>query len=149
MLDVTWAAGIVDAKKGFLQLFNDAYFFSAPEKFFLNHYPDDAKWLLTDKTAGEFANQPFYYSGYIKSNYRINLDAGTITVKNDDPVEFSIENLNSTDRVSYITSRDNVPDKIPSGENNNFLIYPSSKLNGYLTIFVNEKPMVSYRIIKS
>ena len=149
LLDVTWAAGIVDDKKGFVKLFNDAYFFPAPEKFFLNHFPDDPKWLMADKTATEFADQPFYYPAYIKSNYKINLVGGIITLNKNNPVQFNIENLQSTDRVYYITSHDNVLDKLPVDENNNFQIYPSSKLKGYLTIFINEKPIVSYKIVKS
>ena len=148
LLDVTWAAGIVDSEKGFVKIFNDAYFFAAPENFFLNHFPDNYKWLLIDKTAKEFANQPFYYPSYIKSNYRLNFNTGILKVSRDNPLAFNIQNLKSTDRVYYITSRDNVLDKLRVDENNNFLIYPSSKLNGYLTIFINEKPIVSYRIVR-
>jgi len=148
LIDVTWAAGIVNSD-GFQQIFNDAYFLTAPNRFFLNHYPDDPKWMFTNKSASEFASQAFYYPTYLKSNYKFNIEDGVIRLKKDLPLEFNVENLRSTDKVYYITSRDKVLDEVNVDENNNFLIFPSPKMSGYLTIFINQKPVVSYKIVKS
>lgn len=149
LIDVTWAAGVVKGnEKRFTPYFNDAYFATDPDKFFLNHYPDDARWLLTDRSAEEFAELPFYYPTYLKNDYRLNADKGAILFPKNTGVRFNIENLDPDDKLYYITSRDNILDPLPVDENNYFIIPPSAKLSGYLTIFVNEKPIVSYKIIK-
>jgi transglutaminase/protease-like cytokinesis protein 3 len=150
LIDITWAAGIVNsATNKFEQHFNDVYFLTDPDKFFLNHFPDDEKWLLTDKSAEDFAALPFYYPEYLRSDYSLNADEGHILFPKNVAVKFNIQNLQQTDRVSYITSKDNMLDVLPVDSQNNFVIYPSTKLSGYLTIFVNEKPLVSYKIVRS
>jgi transglutaminase/protease-like cytokinesis protein 3 len=149
LIDVTWAAGIVKGDQNkFTPYFNDAYFCTDPDLFFLNHYPDDKRWLLTRKSPQDFAELPFYYPTYLKSDYRINADKGAIIFPKDTGVRFNIENLNPGDELYYITSRDNTLDHLPVDENNNFVIPPGTKLSGYLTIFVNMKPLVSYKIIR-
>ena len=149
LVDVTWAAGVVRGnEKKFTPYFNDAYFATDPDKFFLNHFLDDERWLLTDRSAEEFAELPFYYPTYIKNNYRLNADKGAILFPKNTGVRFNIENLNEDDRLYYITSRDNVLDPLHVDENNHFIIPPGAKLSGYLTIFVNEKPIVAYKIIR-
>ena len=149
LIDVTWAAGVVKGSENtFTPYFNDAYFCTDPDLFFLNHYPDDKRWLLTDKSPQDFAELPFYYPTYLKNGYRINADKGAILFPKNTGVRFNIENLNPGDELYYVTSRDNVLDPLEVDERNNFVIPPSAKLHGYLTIFVNTKPLVSYKIIK-
>ncbi len=149
LIDVTWAAGVViGVDKKFTPNFNDAYFCTDPDKFFLNHFPDDEHWLLTDRSAQEFAELPFYYPTYLKSDYEINADKGAILFPKNIAVRFNIKNLNPGDEVYYITSRDNMLDPVQVDANDNFVIPPSAKLSGYLTIFVNEKPLVSYKIVR-
>lgn len=149
LIDVTWAAGVVKGnEKKFTPFFNDAYFCTDPDLFFLNHFPDDKRWLLTDRSAEEFAELPFYYPTYLKSDYRINADKGAILFPRNTGVRFKIENLNPGDELYYITSRDNTLDRLAVDANNHFVIPPGEKLAGYLTIFVNQKPLVSYKIIK-
>ncbi|RZJ29841.1 MAG: hypothetical protein EOO48_06520 [Flavobacterium sp.] len=149
LVDVTWAAGVVvGGENKFTKVFNDAYFCTDPEKFFLNHFPDDERWLLTDRSAQEFAELPFYYPTYLKSDYELNADKGAILFPKNAAVRFNIRNLKPEDEVYYITSRDNMLDPLEVDRNNNFVIPPSAKLSGYLTIFVNMKPLVSYKIIR-
>jgi transglutaminase/protease-like cytokinesis protein 3 len=149
LVDVTWAAGVVNSESNkFEKRFNDAYFFTAPEKFFLNHFAENPKWLLTEKTAEDFAALPFYYPSYLTSDYSINADEGFILFPKDVAVRFNIKNLKPTDRVSYITSTDNMLERVVVDEANYFIIPPSAKLTGYITIFVNERPLVSYKILK-
>lgn len=149
LIDVTWAAGVVKGnEKKFTPVFNDAYFCTDPDLFFLNHFPDDEKWLLTSRSAEEFAELPFYYPTYLKSDYRINADKGAILFPENTAVRFKIENLRPDDELYYITSRDNTLDRLTVDENNHFVIPPGAKLSGYLTIFVNMKPLVAYKIVK-
>ncbi|RZJ68849.1 MAG: transglutaminase, partial [Flavobacterium sp.] len=71
LVDATWGAGtVVGAKPEFVFKFNDAYFFSDPEQFYLNHYPDDKQWLMTSRTPEQFANLPLYYGSYLQDGYK-------------------------------------------------------------------------------
>lgn len=150
LLDITWASGVVNSQtRKFEPRFNDVYFFTDPDKFFLNHFPDDEKWLLTDKTAEDFAALPFYYPQYLQSDYELTADEGHILFPKNVAVKFKIRNLQSNDRVAYITSRDNILDEVMIDSDDSFIIFPSAKLSGYLTIFVNERPLVAYKIVKS
>jgi transglutaminase/protease-like cytokinesis protein 3 len=149
LLDITWAAGYVNPETDkFVPRFNDIYFFTDPDRFFLNHFPDDPKWLLTKKSAEDFAALPYHHPEYLRSDYKLSADEGHILFPKNVAVRFNIENLQATDRVAYITSRDNTLDQVTVDEDNNFVIFPSAKLSGYLTIFVNERPLVSYKIVK-
>ncbi len=149
LIDLSWAAGAVDNNRKFQKRFNDVYFCTDPDKFALNHFPDDPRWLLTKKSPKEFAEAPFFFTEYLRSDYSFNIENGHIRFSQNKPVVFNIENLRPSDRVYYITSKDNVLDPVRVDENNNFAIYPSAKMSGYLTIFINEKPVVSYRILRS
>ncbi|RZJ33536.1 MAG: hypothetical protein EOO51_13445 [Flavobacterium sp.] len=146
LVDVTWAAGVVDGRKGFVRYFNDGYFFTSPERFFLNHFPEDPRWLLMKKTASEFANLPLYFPSFLENDYVFDRKGGVVKFTKNIPVVFKIGNLDPEDKVYYITSRDNVLQRVRLAADSSFQIYPSSKTNGFLTIFINEKPMVSYKI---
>jgi hypothetical protein len=60
------AAGYVSSNENvFVKHFDSVYFLTSPELFFLNHYPEEDKWLLIEnKTKAEFLNNPLYYSDY-------------------------------------------------------------------------------------
>lgn len=148
LVDVTWGAGVVDARKGFVRYFNDGYFFTSPERFFLNHFPEEPQWLLTKKTASDFANLPLYFPSFLENDYIFDRKTGVVKFTENFPVAFRIDNLQPDDRVYYITSRDNVLKRVRLASDSSFQIYPSSKTNGFLTIFINEKPMVSYKIVR-
>ena len=149
LLDATWGAGVVDTnQQKFKPEFNDAYFFTDPEKFFLNHFPDDQKWLLTNKSAEDFAALPLYFPEYLKSNYELSAQLGHILFPKNTAVKFNIKNLKAEDELFYITSRDNMLKKLAVDAQNNFIIPPSDKMSGYLTIFINQNPLVTYKILK-
>ena len=149
LVDTTWGAGAVDTRdQRFKQKFNDVYFFTDPDKFFLNHFPDNPKWLMTNKSAEDFAALPFYHREYIESDYELSANEGHILFPKNVAVKFNIKNLKDSDTVSYITSKDNILDMVEVDAENNFIIFPSPKLSGYLTIFINHEPLVTYKIIK-
>jgi transglutaminase/protease-like cytokinesis protein 3 len=147
LVDVTWGAGAVDgASKQFKKGYTDAYFMPTPERFFLNHFPKDRQWLLVDKSAEDFALQPFFYPAYITSAFQIMPAHGSLAVKSGNPVKLKIENLSQADRVAYVSGKNNTLEflAVQSG----VLTIPSEKLGGHLTLFVNEKPIVSYKILR-
>jgi hypothetical protein len=69
LLDVTWASGYVSySGSDFIRAFNERYFFTAPEQFIKDHYPEDLQWtLLNDPpVAWEFRQSPFRYGGFVR-----------------------------------------------------------------------------------
>lgn len=155
LLDVTWGAGTITGEKPAFQFrFNDKYFLTEPELFVLNHYPDKEKWLLSDKiTKEDFANTPLYYGNYLMGGYEFTSPGiGTFIDKKADVVPFKIRNLKSTDKVAYAFSRDKVFKEVKPRQNGEFAEFevqlpPNS--NGYLTVYINQRSVASYRINRS
>jgi len=67
--DLTWAAGYV-SQDVFEKRFNPFYFNSSPERFILNHFPDDSKWQLLDNPMSikEFISLPYFDSDFLNSD---------------------------------------------------------------------------------
>ncbi|NUY79361.1 hypothetical protein HUK80_00520 [Flavobacterium sp. MAH-1] len=150
-IDVTWGSGSVDSETGkFVNRFNPGYFFTDPNVFFLNHFPDETKWLLTNKTAEEFAGLPLYSGEYIGSDYRITFPKSGILPSNY-IIPFKVENL-KTDKVAYALSSDNkirFADVKRNGNITEFEVPLEKDASGYLTIFINRESVATYRIKKS
>lgn len=150
-IDVTWGSGSVDSETGkFVNRFNPGYFFTDPNIFFLNHFPDETKWLLTNKTAEEFAGLPLYSGEYIGSDYRITFPKSGILPSNY-IIPFKVENL-KTDKVAYALSNDNkirFADVKRNGNVTEFEVPLEKGASGYLTIFINRESVATYRIKKS
>lgn len=150
-VDATWGAGTVTGQKpAFVFRFNDGYFFTNPEQFFLNHYPDDEKWLLTKKTPQDFAGLPLYYGNYLDGGYNfVSPATGTLSGKKADVAVFKIENLKSTDKVAYLFTKTNQFMEITpqfTGDTALFEVNLGNVYSGYLTIFINQKSVAAYRI---
>jgi transglutaminase/protease-like cytokinesis protein 3 len=151
-IDVTWASGAVDSQSGkFVADFNDGYFFTAPEVFFLNHFPDDKKMLMIDKSEKEFAELPLYYGGYIKADYEIaSPDKGIFPIKSDS-IPFSVIDLPANSNVSYVFSGDNTirPTTIRrQGNISAFDVAMNNRARGYLTIYIDNKSIATYKILR-
>lgn len=152
LLDATWGAGtMVGAKPEFVFKFNDKYFFSDPDTFFLNHFPDNKKWLLTNKTEKEFANLPLYYGNALMEGYEfLAPDSGVLTTSSG-AVSFKIKNLKPGDNVHYAFSKDRVFKEVSpmrKGEEVSFLIPLNSNSVGTLTVYINQKSAAAYKINK-
>ncbi len=144
LLDVAWAAGSVDGASGkFRYAFTDAYFMPDPARFFMNHFPENRKWLMVNRSASEFAKQPLYHPAYVRSDYVIDRKDGHLA--NNGPIDFSIDNLNSRDRVYYVAGTGRTLQRLRSYDGR-FTVPIDRDFAGTVTIFVNEKPIVSYRI---
>ncbi|MBS1917089.1 MAG: hypothetical protein JST87_12500 [Bacteroidetes bacterium] len=69
LLDVTWASGSVSFfSDRFIPKFDDYYFFTSPDIFIKDHFPDDLKWTLLSNPppVEEFRRSPFKPSAYVK-----------------------------------------------------------------------------------
>jgi hypothetical protein len=153
LLDATWAAGVVTgAKPEFSFKFNDGYFFAEPDVFFLNHFPDDTKWLLTNKTANDFANLPLYYGNYLMGNYNfVSPVNGSFTNKAGAVIPFKITNLKPGDKVHYVFSKDKTFKEVFPKDGSTvaeFNVPLSASSTGTLTVYINLKSVAAYSIEK-
>ena len=150
-IDVTWASGAVSNQTGkFVSKFNDAYFFTAPDIFFLNHFPDDVRFLQTNKTAADFADLPLYYGGYLQAPYEIISPLnGVIKTPKSNTIAFRILDLPETNKVSYVFSSENKLNlvlPIRKANISEFEIKVTNRRKGYLTIYVNNQSIVTYKL---
>lgn len=154
LVDVTWGAGVVNSQKQiFVPKFNDGYFFTEPEVFVLNHFPDDKKWILGSFSEQDYANFPFYYGDYVKADFRfITPQSGIISFKETNVLSFKISDLGQNDKVFYVLSSDNKP-KVATLKRNGFItefdVNLTANSDYYLTIFINQKAISMYKITRA
>lgn len=153
LIDATWAAGALDAKtKKFVRNFNPGYFFTDPDIFFLNHFPDKRTWLLTDKTADDFAVLPLYHRQYADAAYTfLTPEKGIITLKNQHAIQFKVENLDPKFLLTYVfTNQAQIIRILPVFKNNiaTFEIPVDSKTSGFLSIYINNRAAVTFKLVR-
>ena len=152
LVDVTWASGSVSMETGkFQSEFNDGYFFTNPEVFFLNHFPKDERLLMVSKTAQDFAELPLYYGPYVKADYEFASPEKGLISASVSNVAFQIIDLPQGSRISYVfTNEGKIRDVQPrqSGNTTEFAIPLSARSRGYLTIYINNAAIASYKIEK-
>lgn len=152
-IDSTWASGSVDGKTGkYVSNFNDGYFFTLPEVFFFNHFPEDERLLMIQKTKEDFAQLPLYYGGYIKANYEIvSPEKGVLSNAKPIIIPFKIIDLPENDKIGYVFSNENKFNEAiikRTGNVTEFEVALDNKTRGYLTIYINNRSIVSYKISK-
>lgn len=148
-VDTTLAAGYVSGKTNMFKFdYNDAYFFTNPERFFLNHYPLDEKWLLVSKAKKDFAPLPVFFGSYFQNNYTIlKPDSGLCLTINNKDLVFAIKGLNDYDTIAYSSSIDNKKTYLDQKNDLDFIIPILDKKNSYISIFVSGKIIAIYKII--
>lgn len=150
-IDVTWASGALSNQTGkFVPEFNDAFFFTSPEVFFFNHFPEDKRFLMIDKTEEDFAKLPLYYGQYVKAEYKIiSPDSGILNPTKSNLISFEIIDLPIKDRVYYVFSSENKAREVVIKRQANISRFDLVKTNntkGYLTIYINNRSVVCYKI---
>lgn len=148
LIDVTWGAGYIDIfSQKFVKEFSDIFFFGDPELFFLNHFPENPDWLFVDKTARDFAELPLYYPGQLHSRIEIvEPRKGIIKVRRNNAFEIILNNSDNAE-VGYVFSNDKYLQKTEPMAKNGSYYYKITPGNGrYLTIFINSRAFVSYKI---
>lgn len=148
-VDATLAAGFVSSNTNLFKFyFNDAYFFTTPERFFLNHYPTDEKWLLVAKSKKDFAPLPVFFGSYFQYNYKIIKPESGICSTQDNPnLIFAIRGLEEYDTIAYSSSIDNTKTYLDQKNDLDFTIPILDKKNSYVTIFVSGRIVAIFKII--
>ena len=148
-VDVTLAAGFVSSTTNLFKFyFNDAYFFTNPERFFLNHYPTDEKWLLVAKSKKDFAPLPVFFGGYFQYNYEIiKPESGICSTQNNQNLIFAIRGLEEYETIAYSSSIDNLKIYLNQKNDLDYTIPIQDKKDSYITIFVSGRIIAIYKII--
>ncbi|MFM9824614.1 transglutaminase domain-containing protein [Flavobacterium sp.] len=149
-IDCTLAAGNISSKTDqFVFNFNDIYFFTEPKLFFLNHFPDDEKWLLVDnKSKTEYINLPVCFPDFIKNESKLIFpNKGVFSDKEIFDIkfnEFDFEN----DNLEYKFSSDSQKVYVKlNSKPTSYAISLENKGNQSLLIFINRRLLVIYKII--
>lgn len=147
-IDATIGAGSISGKTNLFKFqFNDAFFFTEPGIFFLNHFPEDEKWLLTTgHTKQEFASLPVFFGNYFQYKYTLTqLQSGILPATA--PFICAIQGLNEYDTIEYSLSSQNRINYIEQENNTkDFSIDISGKNGDYLSLFVNGKIIAIYKV---
>lgn len=76
LLDATWGAGFInDETRSFAKSFEEHYFFTSPEAFIFDHFPDDARWQLlqTPLSESEYLNNAWVRPAFFQ--YGLSLES--------------------------------------------------------------------------
>lgn len=148
LIDATWGAGYIDQGTGkFKKTYSDFYFLTDPDKFFLKHYPEDKKWLLTNKSAKDFASLPLYYRGYFESGMEITDPVeGMIKMPKNKTFTLAIKNCKNQVVLISMANGKNTQQVKPVSKKNICYYEYQLKGSGYLNVYVNGEAWVTYKI---
>lgn len=148
-VDTTIAAGSVGADGEFNADFNDSYFFTSPDVFFLNHYPSNEKWLFVPKNKQDFASLPLFYGNYLKTNYKIvSPDKGHLSITDNNTVSFKIEGLDPSIPVSYFTDGKSSLELMEQNETTlEYVARVDKTTDKYITLYIEDKLIATYKLI--
>jgi len=150
LIDVTWGAGYSNGSPSkFIPSFNDFFFFTPPDKFFLNHYPEDPVWLFTDDSPEIFADLPLYYSSFKNTDIEVKEPRnGVINTSGKSAIRIVLKNIRKeTVSIKFDNEKYAVP--VQPKIKNDFRIYDfeyNRKTNTYLTVFINTVSFVTFKI---
>jgi transglutaminase/protease-like cytokinesis protein 3 len=93
LLDVTWASGFILAGD-FIHRYDNYYFFTPPQYFIRDHYPEDLRWTLMKDppVPREFYQAPFRYSEFLMQKMiSFSPNRGILDVHVGDTIHFTAE----------------------------------------------------------
>ena len=149
-VDCTLAAGKISSNSNkFVFDYNDIYFFTSPELFFLNHYPDDEKWLFIEKkTKLDYQKLPLYYADFFKLNQNSFILPREGIVSSQNPFRVTVNKLNlDIDYFEYKFSGEQKRSLIELNQDtSNYEIVLNDKINQILFIYFEGKIIAAYKI---
>jgi len=161
LLDVTWAAGYMNFLDDFVASQNDYYFFTPPDQFIQDHYPEDLRWTLLTQppTVAEFKKMPFRSKNFIKYDFTdFSPSNGVIEAAVGDTISFSLQVKNgerkkriSPDSFADTASFSSWPFSAflkPESEKGNAVLYSYVVESGreWVNLIYNDDVVMRYRI---
>ena len=151
LVDVTWVTSKYNmTTRKFQKDFDEHYFLTPPEKFILDHLPENKKDQLLNKPISkkQFSQTPLLYADYFHLGIEsISPNKGKLKHKKKKPFVFSFTTLVSTTISSAHLLLDD--DKYMNDielKNNSFSYFFEKEGNHDLTIYLNGKAVAEYII---
>ncbi|HEX8314389.1 MAG TPA: transglutaminase domain-containing protein [Flavisolibacter sp.] len=161
LIDVTWASGYLNFGNDYVQKQNDYYFFTPPEQFINDHYPEELKWTLLPNPpmVAEFKRMPFQSKNFNRYGFDSFFpNTGIIEAAVGDTIRLKLQ-LKDVERAKT-TGNDPFTDTTtftfwpassflkPEAEKKNLIFYtfivpPTS---GWLHLLYNDDVVMHYRI---
>ncbi len=110
LVDVTWATSkynVVTHK--YMKEFDEHYFLTAPQKFILDHFPQDKKFQFLDKPVKKsvFISWPVYYADYFHFNIEnISLQKGAFKWHVDDSLKVYVTSNTTLKNAAVLINND-------------------------------------------
>ncbi len=151
LVDILSGSGIVNEQTDtFIPHYREMFFMTDPDVFFNNHFPKDEKWLLTDKTAEDFASLPLFYPLYYDSAFSVILPTkGVITQCKDNKLKLELKTPKEFEgivKLRYSFDSEELP-RLPKNIDGFSFEIPLKEIKrDYLTVFLNNKPLVGLKI---
>jgi transglutaminase/protease-like cytokinesis protein 3 len=150
ILDATWAAGFERNGK-WIREFNGYYFDIPKDKIFKTHFPEDQLWVLRFGRISlkEFYNQPIYKDAFLNSKAELlSTKKGIINIKPSEKIILRFKNLDTSSLIFYTTKSNRYAQKpiITHEKGVSTLYIKNPKKNTYLTLYINKKDALSFKI---
>ncbi|MCD6090536.1 MAG: hypothetical protein J7J72_03485 [Bacteroidales bacterium] len=150
-VDVTWGAGSFDhSTKIFRQKFDETYFLTSPDRFFLEHFPYDPNYLFVNKTKEDFANLPIFYYDYIKSDYElVSPKTGILDFKKNGTVKFAFKSEKGIKNISYTFDDEWTTNPLEITKEDDFYeveVPFSDQKTNYLTLYYENRGLMTFKI---
>ena len=151
LIDVTWGAGSLDySSRKFIAKYTDTYFLTPPELFFLNHFPENTKWMLVDKSAKDFADLPLYYCGYLDLDIEIiEPKSGIINSAFSKEIVVKLKTSLEPEEFLYHFSKSKYSETIDYTRENDLIVFKiplTGNKSKYLTLFYDQDALVVYKL---
>ncbi|WP_282038591.1 transglutaminase domain-containing protein [Saccharicrinis aurantiacus] len=150
LIDVTWSAGYVNQEKQlFIRQFNDYYFCTNPEQFFLNHFPRKHKWLLTNKTKDDFKKIPLYGQRYRSLDFETKEPNEGVIYSENETVILQFSNKRKTPNITYKFAKEEYGNYVlPKEKDGNIIVEIKYKKRGsdYLHLYMNGSHYATYKV---
>ncbi|MDH4261904.1 MAG: hypothetical protein OEV78_02535 [Spirochaetia bacterium] len=102
LIDTTWGSGYLE-NRSFIRRFEEHYFLTSPIQFIYDHFPENPKWQLLDKTISkeEFIKRPYLRPDFFRNGLvLINHNTGNITA--NDRLTFTLGKENAQANSSIL-----------------------------------------------
>lgn len=152
LIDVTWGAGTVnESKRVFVRRFNSGYFFTDPNLFISNHFPDDEKWILANLDAKDYAASPLFLSEYYSNIVRFEGEKlGILSADKTGILNIRLKDVTEKDVLVFVLNQNKTAQKAAkkiTGNFADFQVAVAENFSGFMTVFLNGKAISMHKIV--
>lgn len=160
LVDAAMGAGSLNEKSNtFISAYNETFYLTPPNYFFLNHYPKQDEWLFCDMTSEDFCDLPLFYPSYLDADIYLNSAyEGIITSGTEDVLKLVFaqkSGFNGAGKLhtySYAFEDDKrekpIEAQFKEGEITLEIPLGNSR-NDFLNVFLNKTALATFKIKKN